>query len=131
MAGRLGQSWCIGQTNFNDKTKSGEALALEAIEPRRLYRQVADQIRTYLDSGALPVGARLPTERELAEKLNVSRPTIREALIALEVEGRIRIRVGSGIYVSEPFALGDRRRVAVKVIDERGNELMRVLEVSE
>ena len=77
-------------------------MALEAIEPRRLYRQVADQIRAYLDSGALPVGARLPTERELAEKLNVSRPTIREALIALEVEGRIRIRVGSGIYVSEP-----------------------------
>ena len=79
-------------------------MALEAIEPRRLYRQVADQIRTYLDSGSLTVGARLPTERELAEKLNVSRPTIREALIALEVEGRIRIRVGSGIYVSEPTA---------------------------
>lgn len=78
-------------------------MALEAIEPRRLYRQVADQIRTYLDSGALPVGARLPTERELADRLNVSRPTIREALIALEVEGRIRIRVGSGIYVSEPL----------------------------
>ncbi|HRE21780.1 MAG TPA: GntR family transcriptional regulator, partial [Rhabdaerophilum sp.] len=77
-------------------------MALEAIEPRRLYRQVADQLRSYLDSGALPVGARLPTERELAEQLNVSRPTIREALIALEVEGRIRIRVGSGIYVCEP-----------------------------
>jgi DNA-binding FadR family transcriptional regulator len=77
-------------------------LALQAIEPRRLYRQVADQLRSYLDSGAIPIGARMPTERELAEQLNVSRPTIREALIALEVEGRIRIRVGSGIYVSEP-----------------------------
>ena len=76
-------------------------MALEAIEPRRLYRQVADQLRIYIDSGACPVGSRLPTERELAEKLNVSRPTIREALIALEVEGRVRIRVGSGIYVSE------------------------------
>jgi DNA-binding FadR family transcriptional regulator len=76
-------------------------VALEAIEPRRLYRQVADQLRNYIDSGATPAGARLPTERELADKLNVSRPTIREALIALEVEGRIRIRVGSGIYVAE------------------------------
>jgi DNA-binding FadR family transcriptional regulator len=77
-------------------------VALEAIEPRRLYRQVAEQIRLYLDRAAIPVGGRLPTERELAERLNVSRPTIREALIALEVEGRVRIRVGSGIYVAEP-----------------------------
>ena len=46
----------------------------------------------------------MPTERELAEQLKVSRPTVREALIALEVEGRVRIRVGSGIYVSEPAA---------------------------
>jgi DNA-binding FadR family transcriptional regulator len=79
----------------------GKTVALEAIEPRRLYRQVADQLRSHLDSGALAVGDRMPTERELAEQLSVSRPTIREALIALEVEGRIRIRVGSGIYVSE------------------------------
>ena len=41
----------------------------------------------------------MPAERELAEKFGLSRPTVREALIALEVEGRIRIRVGSGIYV--------------------------------
>lgn len=79
-------------------------MSLKAVEPRRLYRQVADQIRHYLVTGALPVGARLPTEREFAERLNVSRPTVREALIALEVEGRIRIRVGSGIYVAEPPA---------------------------
>jgi DNA-binding FadR family transcriptional regulator len=55
-----------------------------------------------MDDGEYPVGGRLPTERELAEKLGVSRPTVREALIALEVEGRLRIRVGSGIYVIEP-----------------------------
>lgn len=79
-------------------------MTLKAVEPRRLYRQVADQIRAYLDSNALPVGARLPTEREFADRLDVSRPTVREALIALEVEGRIRIRVGSGIYVAEPAA---------------------------
>jgi DNA-binding FadR family transcriptional regulator len=81
---------------------SGEeriALPLAIIEPRRLYRQVASQLRDLIDSGEIPVGARLPTERELAEQLHVSRPTVREALIALEVEGRVRIRVGSGIYV--------------------------------
>ena len=72
---------------------------IQAIEPPRLYRQVADQLRRMIDSGEYAVGTRLPAERELAEQFGLSRPTVREALIALEVEGRIRIRVGSGIYV--------------------------------
>jgi DNA-binding FadR family transcriptional regulator len=75
---------------------------LQAVEPRRLYRQVADQLRQLIDSGEFRVGDRLPTERELAAQLGVSRPTVREALIALEVDGRVRIRVGSGIYVLAP-----------------------------
>jgi len=72
---------------------------IQAIEPPRLYRQVADQLRKMIDSGEYAVGSRLPAERDLAEQFGLSRPTVREALIALEVEGRIRIRVGSGIYV--------------------------------
>ncbi len=79
-------------------------MPLKAIEPRRLYRQVADQLRRLIESGEYGVGDRLPTERELAERLGISRPTVREALIALEVEGCIRIRVGSGIYVTAPPA---------------------------
>lgn len=77
-------------------------MPLEAIVTRRLYQQVADQLRQLFDTGEYAVGDRLPAERELADRLGVSRPTIREALIALEVEGRVRIRVGSGIYVTEP-----------------------------
>lgn len=103
----------IGKTNFPKlagrgaftprATFFGEAsVPLEAVEARRLYRQVADQLRSLIDSGEYAVGSRLPTERELAEQLKISRPTVREALIALEVEGRVRIRVGSGIYVTEP-----------------------------
>jgi DNA-binding FadR family transcriptional regulator len=79
-------------------------LPLEVIAPRRLYRQIADQLRQLIDDGEYAVGSRLPTERELAEKLGVSRPTVREALIVLEVEGRLRIKVGSGIHVVEPQA---------------------------
>ncbi|MDK1479148.1 FadR/GntR family transcriptional regulator [Sinorhizobium sp. 6-117] len=71
-----------------------------AVESRRLYRQVADQIRGLIERGDLAPGSRLPSERELAHKLGVSRPTIREALIVLEVEGFIDIRMGSGIYVT-------------------------------
>src|SRR6185312_13997363 len=47
-------------------------------------------------------GARLPPERDLARQLRVSRPSVREALIALEVEGLVEVRIGSGIYVRAP-----------------------------
>ncbi|ESW94187.1 FadR family transcriptional regulator [Mesorhizobium sp. M0902] len=77
-------------------------MPIQSVEPRRLYRQVADQLRQLIDAGEFSVGDRLPTERDLADQLGISRPTVREALIALEVEGRIRIRVGSGIYVIDP-----------------------------
>ena len=75
------------------------AVPLQAIEPRRLYRQIADQLRALIGAGEFKVGSRLPAERDLAIQLGVSRPSVREALIALEVEGLIEVRMGSGIYV--------------------------------
>jgi len=74
-------------------------MPFQSIEPRRLYRQIADQIRGLIKSGEFPAGARLPPERDLARQLGVSRPSVREALIALEVEGMVEVRIGSGIYV--------------------------------
>lgn len=71
-----------------------------ALEPRRLYRQAAEQLRMLIQAGEILVGERLPAERELAERLGVSRPTVREALIVLEVEGLVQIRMGSGVYVN-------------------------------
>jgi len=70
-------------------------MPFQSIEPRRLYRQIADQIRTLVKSGEYPPGSRLPPERDLAKQLGVSRPSVREALIALEVEGYVEVRVGS------------------------------------
>jgi DNA-binding FadR family transcriptional regulator len=77
-------------------------MPIHSIEPRRLYRQIADQIRTLIRSREFPAGARLPPERDLARQLGVSRPSVREALIALEVEGLVEVRIGSGIYVLGP-----------------------------
>src|ERR1700758_4600010 len=83
------------------------AMPIHSIEPRRLYRQIADQIRTLIRSKEFPTGARLPPERDLARQLGVSRPSVREALIALEVEGLVEVRIGSGIYVLGPRANGE------------------------
>lgn len=88
-------------------------MPFSSIEPRRLYRQIADQIRALIGGGEFVPGARLPPERDLAKQLGVSRPSVREALIALEVEGLVDVRIGSGIYVRStgnghmPDASGD------------------------
>ena len=65
----------------------------------RLYQDLARSLLEELVSGRYPVGARLPAERELATTYNVSRPTVREAMIALEVQGLVEVKVGSGAYV--------------------------------
>ena len=95
--------------------------SIKAAEPRRLYQQVADQIRGLIQGGQLVPGARLPAERELAQQLGVSRPSLREALIALEIDGSVEIRMGSGIYVTaEP----DRRQWQSGSMGESPLELM-------
>lgn len=86
-------------------------MPIQSIEPRRLYRQIADQIRLLIRSGEFPLGQRLPAERDLAAQFGVSRPSVREALIALEVEGLVEVRVGSGIYVRSREAEPTARRV--------------------
>lgn len=65
----------------------------------RLYQDLARKLMTELASGRFAVGDRLPAERELSIQYNVSRPTVREAVIALEVQGLVEVRVGSGAYV--------------------------------
>lgn len=74
-------------------------MPIQTVTPRRLYRQIAEQLRGLIRSGEFAVGSRLPPERDLAVQLGVSRPSVREAVIALEVEGLVEVRVGSGIHV--------------------------------
>lgn len=71
----------------------------EPIRNRRLYSQIADQIRDLIVNGTYPPGSHLPPEREFAAALGVSRSSVREALIALEVLGIVDVRVGDGVLV--------------------------------
>ena len=79
-------------------------MPLQAVDSRRLYRQIADQIAALIERGEYAVGSRLPPERDLAKQLGVSRPSVREALIALEVNGLVSVRVGDGVKVRQPEA---------------------------
>lgn len=71
-------------------------------EYRMLSRLAGDKIRGYIAENGLKTGDRLPTERDLAERLEVSRPVIREALGTLEALGLIVKRQGKGIFLSDP-----------------------------
>lgn len=69
------------------------------VDNRKLYQQVAASIEDAIARGVYPPGGRLPSERDLAEDFGVSRPTIREAMLALEIRGMLEARHGSGVYV--------------------------------
>jgi DNA-binding FadR family transcriptional regulator len=79
--------------------QGGRAVPLQTVEPQRLYRQIAGQLAALIDNGEFPVGSRLPAERELAALLGVSRTSVREAIISLEIAGLVEVRVGTGIFV--------------------------------
>ena len=68
---------------------------------RRLFWNIVDKIELLIDQGVYSAGSRLPPERELAEMYDVSRPTIREAIIALEVRERVEVKTSSGVYVTQ------------------------------
>ena len=80
-------------------------MPFQPIDSRRLYEQVADQIGALIRAGEFAPGQRLPAERDLAKSLRVSRPVVREAMIALEIGGLIEVRTGAGAFVrDQPLA---------------------------
>ncbi|RZA29456.1 MAG: FadR family transcriptional regulator, partial [Lysobacteraceae bacterium] len=81
--------------------KKTAALNDTSVNEPRLYRVVSSRIEELIRAENIQPGERLPAERELAGKLGVSRTSLREALIALELGGTVEVRGGSGVYVSE------------------------------
>lgn len=89
-------------TRAGRSTTAGPTLYLHrsvCMADNRLYQSIAAAILQSIESGEFPPGSRLPGERDLAERFGVSRVTIREAEIALEAQGWISIKTGSGVYV--------------------------------
>jgi len=76
---------------------------------KKAYQVIVDQIREYFLNGELQPGEKLPTERELASRFNVSRTSVREALRKLEIKGIIEIKQGSGSFIKtqEGRSLGE------------------------
>lgn len=98
-------------------------MRLEVVSNRKLYIQIADQIRDRILAGDVEPGEQLPSERDLAATLKVSRPTVREALIALEVAGLVEVRVGVGAFVRRldqtPDSLPEQSRSPIEIIAVR------------
>ena len=120
-------------------------------EPRRLYEHIARKLAKAIADGEYEVGQRLPSERELAQAFEVSRPTVREAIIALELDELVDVRLGSGVYVLNrrppaghegvkdigPFELLEARRAiegeaaalaATRIEDEQVEQLSALIE---
>lgn len=74
-------------------------MPVETIQTKRLFQQVYDQLAELIAKAEFPLGERLPAERDLARQLGVSRATVREAMIALELSGLVEVRVGAGVFV--------------------------------
>lgn len=77
-------------------------MTLHHDSPVPLYVQIKDLLQTQIETGAYVIGQRLPSERELAQRFNVSRMTARQALQSLAQEGLTSSRVGKGTFVSPP-----------------------------
>ena len=99
---------------------------LRPLSRTRLYERVVERLRELIADRGLRAGDRLPPERELAERLGVSRASIRQAVVVLEVQGLVEVRHGGGTYLRRDRAEGDsldelveRRRRLPEVLDAR------------
>ena len=105
------------------------------VKNRRLYEDIVEQIKRFITGGALKPGDKLPAERDLAERLQVSRVSVREAIRALEMLGFVDIRPGDGTFVRDTNTDDIIRPLAMFLAVERNSlldmfELRRIFETS-
>ncbi len=81
----------------------------------RLYEQIVEQLVEHIRTQGLGPGDRLPPERELAQALGVSRASLAQALVALEVVGQVQVRHGEGVLLTRPVAAQESLLDAIRV----------------
>lgn len=84
-----------------DGRRSDMIMELRPVKTKRIYEEIVDQISDLMAEGNLRPGDKLPSERDLAERLQVSRASVRDAIRALEIMGLIEIRPGEGTFVKD------------------------------
>ncbi|AUZ33209.1 GntR family transcriptional regulator [Arthrobacter sp. PGP41] len=99
-------------------------LGLERVTRPRLYEQLVEQILTYIESAQLKPGDLLPAERDLAERLGVSRATLAQALVALEVLGVIDVQHGTGAVLARRPSIAS----VIKGLREHRSRLPEIVE---
>lgn len=95
-------------------------MPFEKVKPRKVSSIAAEQIVEAIKRGDFAVGSKLPSEFELAEQMGVSRPSIREALSALQAMSIIESRPGSGNYVLRAPSLHDETHTVHLIESEAG-----------
>jgi GntR family transcriptional repressor for pyruvate dehydrogenase complex len=103
--------------------------ALRPVRRNRLYEEVVERLRELIDVQGLRPGDRLMSERELAERLGVSRTSVRQALTALEVTGLVDVRHGGGVFLAR--ALDDVLPSLANELASSYEQLPAVIEVRE
>jgi len=89
------------------RARGAPSAGLSRLRRPRLYEQLADHITAFIEAQGLSPGERLPPERLLAEQLGVSRATLAQALVALEVRGVVDVRHGEGAVLREMTAASE------------------------
>ena len=103
------------------------ASPLRPVSRPRLYEQLVERLLDYIHGEGLKVGDRLPAERDLATQLGVSRASVSQALVALEVQGVIDVRHGDGAVILDVPA----ERQILAALRARRNRLREVIEARE
>jgi len=114
------------------RVTGGETVRFKKIETKKKSAFVAEQIVDAIRRGVYSVGDKLPAEREISEQMGVSRPSVREALSALQITGILSSRAGDGTYVQHAPAHREEN-LALTLLEESPTEALearRVLEDS-